>query len=57
MELQLDKILCLTLGHYPSTNSCKYTCFLPTRLKNYNKRQNRFKIDKIKCDLNIKYAA
>ena len=48
MELQLDKILCPTLGHYPSTKSCKYTWFFPTGLKNYNTRQNRFKIDKIK---------
>ena len=46
MELQLDKILCLTLRHYPSTNSCKYTWFYPTGLKYSNKRQNRFKIDK-----------
>ena len=51
MELQLDKILCLTLGHCSSINSCKCTWFLPTELKNYNKRQNRFKID------GIKYAA
>ena len=34
IELQLDKILCLTLRHYPSG------------LKNYNKRQNQFKIGK-----------
>ena len=34
MELQLDKILCLTLRHYPSG------------LKNYNKGQNQFKIGK-----------
>ena len=38
-------------------NSCKYTWFLATGLKNYNKRQNWFGIDKQKCDLNIKYAA
>ena len=57
MELQLDKILCLTLRHYQSTNPCKYTWFLPTGLKNYNKRQNRFKIDKQECDLNVKYTA
>ena len=46
MELQLDKILCLTLRHYPSTDSCKYTWFLATALKNYNKRLNLFEIDK-----------
>ena len=58
MELQLDKIFCLTLRHYPGTNSCNYTWLLPAGLKNSNKRQNRFKIDKQKCDLNmIKYAA
>ena len=31
--------------------------FLPTGLKNYNKRQNRFKIDKQECDLNVKHTA
>ena len=46
MELQLDKIFGLTLRYYPSTNSCKYTWFLRTGVKNYNKRQNRFKIGK-----------
>ena len=33
MELQLDKTLCVTLRHYPSTNLCKYTWFLPSGLK------------------------
>ena len=37
MKLQLDKILCLTPKHYPSTNSCKNTWFLPTGLKKYDK--------------------
>ena len=32
----------ITLRHYPSTNSCKYTWFLLTGLKNYNKRQIQF---------------
>ena len=32
MELQSDKILCLALGLYPSTNSCKYTSFLSGEL-------------------------
>ena len=58
MELQLDKTLCLTLRYYPRINFCKYAWFLPTGLKDYNKRQKRFKIDKQKCDLNmIKYIA
>ena len=48
MELHLDKILRLTLGHYASTNFCKYTWFLPTVLRNCNKRQSGFKFDKIK---------
>ena len=47
-NMELQKILCLTLEHYPSTNSCKYTWLLPTGLKKYNKRQDRFKINKIK---------
>ena len=59
MELQLDKILCRTLGNHPSINSCKNTWFLPTGLKNYSERQNGLKLTKKKkCDLNmIKYAA
>ena len=60
MELQLDKILCLALGPYPSTNSMQvYVVYAYwVKKKNNNKRQNRFKIDEIKCDLNIiKYAA
>ena len=40
IELQLDKILCRTLGYCPSTNSCMYTWFLPTRLKIYNNKYN-----------------
>ena len=35
MELQLDKMLCLTMGHYPSTNACKYTWFSPTGLTKF----------------------
>ena len=58
MGLQLDKLMCLNLRHYQSTNSCKYTWSLPTGLKNYNERQSQFKIDKYECELNmIKYAA
>ena len=53
MELLVDKILCLALGHYPGTNSCKYTWFLSNGLENDKKRQKLLKIakkkDKICC--------
>ena len=45
IELQLDKILCLTLGLYPSTNSCKYKRLLSTGLKKKNERYDCFKIE------------
>ena len=45
MKLQLVKILSLTLGHDPSTNSYSYAWLFPTALKNYNKKQDCFKVD------------
>ena len=48
MELQLNEILRLTLGHYPSTNSCKYTWFFAYWVKKITiKDKIDLKIDKI----------